>query len=432
MAETAQQTQTSLRTDSVPAAGYFRWVICAILFFAATLNYIDRQVIALLKPTLQTQLHWNEIDYSNIVFAFQVAYAIGYLVVGRVMDWLGTRKGFSLSVLVWSIAAMAHALVSSVLGFSAVRFALGLGEAGNFPGAIKTVAEWFPKKERALATGIFNSGTNIGAIVAPLVIPWLTFRYGWQIAFSATGGLGFVWLILWIAVYRAPEKHPSVSAAELAYIQSDPVEPMAKLKWRELLRYRQLWAVAVGKGLTDPIWYLFLFWLPDFLYREHQVNLSGMFLPLFVIYNAATLGSIVGGWVSSALIRRGATVNRGRKTAMLGCALCVVPIIAASRVTGLWTAVALIGFATASHQGWSANVYTLASDMFPKRAVGSVVGFAGMAGAVGGMVIAKVVGYILQWTGSYMFVFLLAGSAYLLALFIIQLLVPRMEPAQLD
>jgi ACS family hexuronate transporter-like MFS transporter len=431
-------------TDSVLAAqmdgvhqvspvGKLRWVICGLLFFAATVNYIDRQVIGLLKPTLQAELHWNEIDYANIVFYFQVAYAAGLLVVGRVMDWLGTRKGFGLAVFIWSIAAMSHAAARSVFGFSAARFALGLGESGSFPASIKTVAEWFPKKERALATGIFNSGTNVGAIVTPVVVPWLTYTYGWQMAFIATGALGFLWVVLWVWFYRAPEIHSRLSAGELAYIRSDPPDqassPIPMLK---LIKYRQTWAFCVGKFLTDPIWWLYLFWVPDFLHRNHGVNLQGMMLPLLVIYNVATVGSICGGWLSSSLIKHGWNVHSSRKTAMLICALAVVPIVFASRASGLWTAVGLVSLAAAAHQGWSANLFTVASDLFPKRAVGSVVGIGGMAGAVGGMLIAKVVGYVLQWTGSYLPVFIIAGSAYLVALLFIHLLAGTGEPVQLE
>jgi ACS family hexuronate transporter-like MFS transporter len=421
-----------MQPANVTAAGHYRWLICGLLFFAATVNYIDRQVIGLLKPTLQSQFNWNEIDYSNIVFAFTLAYASGLLVVGRVMDWLGTRKGFSLSVFLWSLAAMAHALARSVGGFSAARFALGLGESGSFPASIKTVAEWFPKKERALATGIFNSGTNVGAIVTPLVIPWLVYRYGWQGAFLATGAIGFLWLVLWALFYQAPEKHKRVSSAELAYVRSDPGESVSPIRWASLIGYRQTWAFAIGKFLTDPIWWLYLYWVPDFLHRNHHIDLKGMMLPLVVIYNAATLGSVGGGWLSSHLIRRGWGVNGARKTAMLVCALAVVPIMAASRVTHLWTAVLLISLAAAAHQGWSANIFTLVSDMYPRRAVGSVVGIGGMAGAVGGMVVAKVVGYVLQWTGSYFSVFMIAGSAYLVALLVIQVLAPKLEPAGLE
>jgi ACS family hexuronate transporter-like MFS transporter len=407
-------------------------MMCSLLFFAATVNYIDRQVIGLLKPTLQAAFGWNDIDYSNIIFAFTLAYAAGLMVVGRVMDWLGTRKGFSIAVFVWSLAAMSHALARSIFGFSAARFALGLGESGSFPASIKTVAEWFPKKERALATGIFNSGTNAGAIVAPLVVPWLTITYGWQWAFIATGAIGFLWLVLWIAFYRSPDTHRGVTAAELAYIRSDPAEKTTSIRWDRLLGHRQLWAFAIGKFMTDPIWWLYLFWVPDFLNRNFGVNLLGMMVPLLIIYNACTVGSILGGWLSSSLIGRGWNINASRKTAMLLCALAVVPIVFASSTPNLYVAVLLVSLAAAAHQGWSANLFTIASDMFPRHAIGSVIGFGGMAGAVGGMLLAKIVGYVLQWTGSYVLIFILAGSTYLIALGIIQLLAPKLEPAQLE
>jgi MFS transporter, ACS family, hexuronate transporter len=419
-------------TSAVPAAGRYRWVVCGLLFYAATVNYADRNVIALLKPTLQGQFHWSEIDYSNIIFTFQAAYAVGLLFVGRAIDWLGSRKGFSLCVMVWGAASMCHALARSVLGFSVARFFLGLGESGSFPASIKSIAEWFPKKERALATGIFNSGTNVGAIVAPLVIPWLIFRFSWKGAFVGIGTLDIVWLALWISFYRRPEDHPHVSPAELAYIQSDPIESTTPVRWAKLTLHRQMWAFAIGKFLTDPVWWLYLFWVPDFLYRNYHLPLRGMILPLLVIYNAATAGSVCGGWLSSGLIRRGWSINRGRKTAMLICAIAVVPIVLAAHTTHLWTAVSLVALAAAAHQGWSANIFTLASDMFPRRAVGSVVGIGGMAGAVGGMLIAKTVGYVLEWTGSFLPVFVIAGSAYLVALLVIQLLAPNLEPAPLE
>ena len=416
----------------VAAAGRYRWTICALLFFAATVNYIDRQVIGLLKPTLQAELHWSEIDYADIVFYFQLAYALGLLFVGRAIDWLGTRKGFGLAVFLWSLAAMGHAFVRTVTGFCAARFALGLGESGSFPASIKTVAEWFPKKARALATGIFNSGTNVGAIIVPLVTPWLVSRYGWQGAFVATGAVGFIWLIFWIALYGRPDGHRRVSAVELAYIRSDPAETTTPIRWARLIGYRQSWAFAVGKFLTDPIWWVYLFWIPDFLSKNYGLNLLGMMVPLLVIYNGATIGSISGGWFSSSLMKRGWSVNASRKTAMLVCALAVVPIVFASRTSHLWVAVLLVALAAAAHQGWSANLFTTASDMFPRRAVGSVVGFGGMAGAVGGMFIAKAVGRILEWTGSYLPIFLIAGSAYLIALGLFQILAPRMEPARIE
>jgi MFS transporter, ACS family, hexuronate transporter len=421
----------SVATVSAKRIGYWRWTICALLFFAATINYIDRQVIGILKTTLQNELGWSEIDYSNIVFAFQTAYAAGLLLTGRVMDWLGTRTGFSLAIIFWSIAAIGHAAARSVLEFSIARFALGLGEAGNFPASIKTVAEWFPKKERALATGIFNSGTNIGALVTPLLVPWITFHYGWRWAFISTGALGFLWLAGWLALYRRPEQNPRLSSAELQYIHSDPPETGVQVPWGQLLKHRQTLAFALGKFFTDPIWWVYLFWLPDFLNRNHGLDLKTIGLPLVVVYLVADVGSIGGGWLSSWLIKRGWSINRGRKTAMLVCALCVVPIIFTSKASNLWMAVALVSVAAAAHQGWSANLFTTASDMFPRRAVGSVVGIGGMAGAVGGMLIAKAVGYVLEWTGSYVPIFFLAGSAYLVALAVIHSLVPRLEPVDL-
>jgi ACS family hexuronate transporter-like MFS transporter len=431
--ETAVQTAidpAAIKTAAQQRIGHVRWSICALLFFAATVNYIDRQVIGLLKPTLQGLYHWTEIDYSNIVFAFTTAYAIGLLVVGRIMDWLGVRKGFSLAVIVWSFAAMGHALARSVFGFAAARFALGLGESGGFPASIKAVAEWFPKKERALATGILNAGTNVGAVVAPLVVPWIALAYGWEWAFVVTGALGFVWVIAWRAMYGSPEKHPRITSAELAHIQSDPVERLAQTGWMELLPRRQTWAFAAGKFLTDPIWWVYLYWLPDFLHKNHGLSLTEIGPPVIAIYLLADIGSVGGGWLSSSLIKRQWSVNASRKLAMGLCAVCVTPIVFASGGVSLWTAVLLIGLAAAAHQGWSANLFTLASDMFPQRAVGSVVGIGGMAGAIGGMLIAKVVGYLLEWTGSYLPVFIIAGSAYLVALLVIHLIVPRLEPAR--
>jgi MFS transporter, ACS family, hexuronate transporter len=430
--------------------GWYRWVICLLLFLAATINYVDRQVIGLLKPTLQQEFGWSEIDYADIVFSFQFAYAIGLLLAGRFIDRIGTRIGFAIAVALWSIAAMAHAEAAaygpavaavlatfglvyapSVAGFIAARFALGIGEAGNFPAAIKSVAEWFPVKERAFATGLFNSGTNIGAVVAPLVVPWITVTYGWYWAFVATGAIGFVWIALWLPLFNQPERHPRVSAAELAHIRSDQAPPAARVPLRAILPHRQTWAFAIGKFMTDPIWWLYLFWVPDFLNRNHGLNLLAVGPPLVAIYLIADIGSIGGGWLSSALIKRGWTVNAARKTAMLVSALAVIPIVFASVASSLWVAVLLVALAAAAHQGWSANIFTLASDMFPREAVGTVVGFGGMAGAVGGMLIAKLTGYLLETTGSYLPVFLIAGSAYLTALLIIHLLAPRLEKVRL-
>jgi len=410
-------------------------------------------VIGILKPTLTTEFQWqDERVYAAIVFSFQLAYAIGLLLAGRVMDRVGTRRGFALAVLVWSAAAVAHAaadwlpwlrlptlnldastglslvlLSGTAAGFALARLALGLGEAGNFPAAIKTVAEWFPRKERALATGIFNSGTNVGALVTPLVVPWITLRWGWPWAFVATGLTGFVWVAWWLWLYRAPEEHPRVSAAELAYIRSDREEPGGAIAWSRLLPHRQTLAFAVGKYLTDPIWWLYLFWIPDFLHRNHGLDLRSIGLPLVVIYLVADVGSIGGGWISSALLQRGWGVNAARKAAMLLCALAVVPVMLAARAADLWVAVGLVSLAAAAHQGWSANLFTLTSDMFPRRAVGSVVGIGGMAGAIGGMLIALLVGEILQRTGSYVPVFAIAGSAYLVALVLIHALAPKLE-----
>jgi MFS transporter, ACS family, hexuronate transporter len=409
-----------------------RWLVCALLFFAATVNYMDRQVIGLLKPTLQAELGWTEIGYSNIVLAFTMAYGIGSLVVGKLIDQLGTRIGFALAVLFWSISAMAHAAATSILQFAAARFSLGIGEAGSFPGSIKAVAEWFPKKERAVATGIFNSGTNVGAIVTPLVVPWLTLRFGWRMAFIATGALGFLWIAAWLALYRRPQESKLVSPGELALIHSDAQEPaMGYVPWRSLVTLRQAWAVGLGKFFTDPIWWVYLFWMPDFLSRNLKLDLRGMALPLFVIYSGASVGSIGGGLLSSLLLKKGWSVNASRKTAMFVCALAVTPIMLAARTGNAWFAVCLVALAAGAHQGWSANLYTLASDMFPPGAVASVVGFGTLMGTLGGMGIAKMVGYILQRTGSYVPIFILAGSAYLVALSFVQILSPRLERAEI-
>jgi MFS transporter, ACS family, hexuronate transporter len=414
------------------AGGYFRWVICTLLLFGVTKNYMDRQVLGVLKTTLQHNFGWNEIDYSNLVFAFQAAYAAGMVVVGRLIDRLGTRLGYALAMVFWSLASMGHAIGSSFTSFLIARSALGFGESGVFPASIKSVAEWFPKKERALATGIFNAGSNAGAIVTPLVVPWITIHWGWRWAFIVTGALGFVWLIFWLLLYRKPEEHPRVSATELDYIRSDPQTPTVKIKWAKLLPHRQTWAFVMGKFLIDPIWWFLLFWIPDFLQRSHGLKLMQIGLPIMVIYLLADVGSVAGGWLSSSLIHRGKSVNMARKVTMLVCALSVVPIVFADRVEGLWGAVLLIGLAAAAHQGFSANLFTLASDIFPGQAVGSVVGIGGTAGAIGGMLMAKIVGYVLQWTGSYRVPFFIAGSSYLLALAVIQLLAPKLEPVRVD
>jgi ACS family hexuronate transporter-like MFS transporter len=421
---------TVAATATLPG-GRYRWRICAMLLAATTINYIDRQVLGVLAPFLQETYSWSEIDYGYIVTAFQAAYAIGLLCAGAVIDRLGIRIGYAIAIGIWSLAAMGHALAATVGGFILARFFLGLGEAGNFPAAIKTVAEWFPRRERALATGIFNSGSNVGAIVAPLMVPVVAVAWGWQAAFLVTGVLSAIWLATWLLWFRVPEQQPRLSADELRWIRSDPPEPAVRVPWARIVRYRQAWAFVAAKFMTDPIWWFFLFWLPKFLHQEYGLSLTGLGLPLIAIFVMADIGSIGGGWLAGRFLKRGWSVNRARKAAMLVCALCVVPIVFAARADNLWVAVALIGLATAGHQGWSANVFTLTSDMFPRHAVGSVVGMGGFAGAVGGMMIATFIGFLLQSTGSYVPVFLMAGSAYLLALLVVHLLAPRLAPAQL-
>jgi ACS family hexuronate transporter-like MFS transporter len=410
-------------------AGHFRWLICALLLFGVTKNYMDRNVLGVLNVTLQHQFGWSQVDYSNLVVAFQAAYALGMLLIGRLIDKLGTRLGYALAMAFWSLASMGTALGSSLTGFAVSRFALGFGEAAVFPASIKAVAEWFPKKERALATGIFNAGTNLGAILAALLVPWISARWGWRAAFIGVGGIGCVWLAFWLALYRKPEDEPRLSKAELEYIRSDPQEPSVRIKWARLVPLRQTWAFAAGKFLIDPVWWFYLFWIPGFLQTKHGLPLTDIGVPIMAIYIISDVGSVMGGWLSSLLIKRGNTINSARKTAMLVCAIAVVPVVFAYRLESTWSAVVLIGVAAACHQGFSANLYTIVSDMFPTQAVGSVVGIGGMAGALGGLVIATVVGHVLQWTGSYMIPFLIAGSSYLIALGIIQLLSPKLEPA---
>ena len=420
-------------TDFTERIGRRRWMICGLLFFATTINYIDRMVLGFLAPDLQRSIGWNEEQYGWIVTAFTAAYAIGLLLVGRFMDWLGTRKGFSLSVIIWSLAAMGHALASTAFGFGIARFALGLGESGNFPASIKTVAEWFPKRERALATGIFNAGSNMGPIIVPLTLPWIVSYFGWQGAFISTGALGFIWLVLWLIAYNPPEKDKRITKAELAYIHSDQEPPAEKIPWSKLLPHRQTWVFAIGKFLTDPIWWFYLYWLTKFLDKNYHISMSQVSLPVVIIYVVADLGSVGGGYLSSFFISRGRPTNSARKLAMLVCALLVVPVIYASQTENLWVAVGLIAIAAAAHQGWSANIFTTASDMFPKQAVGSIVGIGGMMGAVGGMIFQSSTGYILQHNNSnYIPVFVVCGCVYLVALVIMHLLLPGMEPAKIE
>jgi ACS family hexuronate transporter-like MFS transporter len=428
------QASASSSTDTPSGgilAGRFRWVICGLLFFGVTKNYMDRQVLGVLKGPLQHEFGWNDIDYGNLVFAFQAAYAMGMIFAGRLIDRLGTRTGYAIAMVFWSIASMAHAIANSLVTFGIARAALGFGEAGVFPASIKCIAEWFPKKERALATGIFNAGTNIGAIITPLVIPWIAVHLGWRWAFLFTGALGFAWLVVWLLLYRKPQEHSYCTSSEREYIQSDSESRSGKIQWAQLLPHKQTWAFATAKFMTDPIWWFYLFWIPDYLQREHGLRLTQIGLPILVIYVISDLGSIGGGWFSSRLIRRGVSVNVARKWAMFFCALCVLPMAAVYRLSGLWPATLLIGLAAAGHQGFSANLFTLPSDLFPSRAVASVVGIGGMAGAIGGMLIAEIVGHVLQWTGSYIVPFFMAASAYLLALLFIHLLSPQLIAARI-
>lgn len=394
---------------------------------------MDRQILGILAPTLQQEIGWSEKQYSDIVTAFQAAYAIGLLGFGRLIDVVGTRHGYSFSIILWSIAAMAHALARTVMGFGVARFALGLGEAGNFPAAVKAVAEWFPRKERALATGLFNSGSNIGAIIAPVAVPWLTVAYGWQASFIVLGATGFVWVGFWYWLYESPERSRLVSAGELAYIRSDPPERTTeKISWRRLIGYRQTWAYIVGMSFSAPIWWFYLYWLPKFLNKQYGLNLMSLGVPLIVIYTMTCVGSIGGGWLSSSLLKRGWSLNAARKTAMLICAICVVPVIFAARASNLWLATLLIGLAASAHQGWSANLFTLVSDLFPRSAVASVVGMGAMFGSVAAMAFAQFAGHILQATGSYWILFVISGSAYLAAFAIMHALVPDMKRVEIE
>jgi ACS family hexuronate transporter-like MFS transporter len=442
--------------------GRYRWVICGMLFAATAINYIDRQILGVLKPTLQLEYGWTETAFANVVFWFQAAYAVGYLGFGKLIDRVGARLGYAAAVVVWTIAHIAHALVTTLGGFIAARLLLGLGEGGNFPAGLKAIAEWFPQRERALATGILTAGSNVGAVVTPLIVPAITVALGWRASFVVTGSLSLVWLIFWMKIYRRPEEHPRVRAAELALINSDrekgelaggraaaaramaagpggltaPRDPAAgpdasPIPWRRLLTLRETWAFILGRFLIDPIWWMFLFWLPDFFAKRYHLDLVDFGPPLAVVYVVSDLGSIAGGWFSSRLIRRGATVNVARKLAMLIAALLVVPVMFAMYAHSLWLAVAIVGLATAGHQGFSANLYTFPSDVFPKQAVATVVGLGGTAGAVGGMLMSKYAGWVLDSIGSYTPIFVVAGTVYLLALAVIHVLSPRMEAVRL-
>ena len=430
-------TETGLNSNAntLPTGtrlGRVRWTVCAMLFVATSINYMDRQVIAILKPTLEHSIGMTEVGYGYIVDAFQIAYAIGLLAAGRLIDKLGTRIGYMLVMATWSLSAMGHALARTVLEFGFARFFLGLGESGNFPAAIKTVAEWFPQSERSLATGIFNSGANVGAILAPAIVPWVTLRYGWHAAFLTTGFFSVLWILWWLRYYRRPTDHATLTSEELRHIYQEAADALGpSIPWRRLLRCRQTWGFSVAKFLTDPIWYFYLFWLPSYFGAKFNLNLSHLGLPLIIVYNVSAVGSIGGGWLPAPFRRMGLSPSYARLAAMLLCACLVVPIYTASGVKSMWIAIALISVAAGAHQGWSANLFTTSSDMFPRSAVGSVVGIGGMAGSAGSALFAFYAGHVLQQTHSYASLFSIAASAYLLALVALNLLAPGLKKVEL-
>lgn len=428
----ASDTANASAEKAIPAVGRYRWLICGLLFFGLVINYVDRQMLGVLKPTLMEEFSWTETQYADIVFYFQAAYAASYLFFGRFVDRVGARWGYAVAFVVWNLAHIAHGFARGLTQFILVRVALGVGEAGVFPSGIKAVAEWFPKRERALATGIFNAGSNIGAIVTPLIVPAITIAYGWEMAFILTGIVSFLWLAAWLLIYRRPRETKALPADELAYIEHDPEEPVgAKIPWLPLLAKRQTWAYALGKFLIDPIWWFFLFWLPGFFVTQYGLDLRTFGPPLVAVYVMSDIGSIWGGWFSSNLMKKGKTANYARKLAMTICAVAVVPVMFAMYIENLWLAVAVVGLATAAHQGFSANLYTLPSDMFPKAAVGSVIGIGGTIGAIGGMLMAKYAGMVLDTLGTYTPIFIVAGSVYLIAVVVIHLLAPKLEPVRI-
>ncbi|HEX9108849.1 MAG TPA: MFS transporter [Longimicrobiales bacterium] len=436
-AEEPPARESALAAEA-PRFGY-RWTICALLFFATTINYIDRQVIGILGPTLRTELHWTTEQFGDVLSWFQLMYGVGFLLAGRLLDRVGVKKGFTVAIVTWSLAAMSHAFARTQMAFSMARGALGLGEAANFPASIKAVAEWFPRKERALATGIFNAGSNVGAIVAPIVVPFIALHFGWRYAFFFTSILVVIWLIVWWRVFYDPERHPRVTRAELAYVRSDRTDEddasdaTGNVPWYKLLAHRQAWGFIIAKSMTDPVWWFYLFWMPTFLDSKYGVTLSALALPLVVAYVAADFGSVFGGWLSGAIIKRGRTVNFGRKLAMAIAALLIVPTMLAPRSGSMWVAVAIVSVALASHQWWSANIFTCASDMFPRKTVASIVGIGGFGGAIIGMAFQRGVGYWLRISdNNYLPIFLYCGLAYVTAWLILQALAPRLEPVHLD
>ena len=431
---------TDTATSGAPAEriGRYRWVVVTLLFAAMVINYVDRQAIGVLKPTLMTEFGWTEGNYADIIFWFQCAYAFTYLLWGRIVDRIGARMGLGVAFLIWQVAFIFHAGIRSLGGAIAARVFLGVGEAGGFPGGIKAVTEWFPKKERAFAVGLFNAGTNIGAIVTPLLVPLIAAQWfgtrenpDWQMAFIILGVAGLIWLPIWFLMYREPRKHSKVSAGELAWIEQDAPDPVAKVGWLTLMGKRQTWAFALGKFIIDPIWWFFLFWLPGFLKDQYGLDLLSFGPPLVAIYLLSDIGSVGGGWLSGRFMKSGMTINKARKLTMLICALLAVPVMFAGNISHLWLAVFIIGVATAAHQGFSANLYALPGDVFPRKAVGSVIGIGGMLGGFGGMVFSKYAGFVLDKVAhSYVPLFVVAGSAYLVALLVVHLLMPKMEPVE--
>ena len=434
--QTEPLTQPAVSETGV---GRFRWAILGILFCATTINYMDRFLLGVLKPTIVQDLHWTDTDYANVVFCFQLAYAIGLITVSRVIDRIGVRAGMAIVVGMCALAAASHSLVSSAMGFCLARFALGFGESGTWPGCVKTIGEWFPAKERALGNGVVNAGSSVGATVTPLVVPLILKVVAWPLTFLFVAALDVVWFCVWLIGYRSPERHPWLKKSELAYIRSDTNPPTGKVSWLQLFRHRQTWAFLLAKGLSDPVWWFFLFWVPGFLAKQYNLagasaaaSASAMALPIMVIYIMASIGSIGGGWFSMRLIGRGWSINAARKTVMLGCALCVLPVFSVSHHIGLWPSVFLIGLAGAAHLGFSANLFTVATDTVPKHAVGSVAGIGGMAAALGAMFNAKLIGFVLDTTHSYAIPFAIASCSYLAALGILHLLLPNLEPMKLE
>jgi ACS family hexuronate transporter-like MFS transporter len=415
-----------------PLTSQYRWYICALLFFATVIAYVDRGVLGYLKDTLQHVIGWDNVQYGYILASFKVAYAIGLVGAGWFTDWLGTRKGLAIAIVLWSVAAMSPGAATSVLTFGFAMFFLGIGEAANFPACIKTVAEWFPKGERALATGLFNSGANIGNVLVPLLVPLLVVAFTWRGAFVAAGATGFIWLACWLLMYDKPENHRSVSAAELAHIQSDPGERLERVPWLRLFPCKETWVFAIAKFLSDPIWWFYTFWLPGYLQETFHLNISQNRWPVMVAFGLSAIGSVGGGYLSGALLKRGRSLNVARKSALLICAVAILPVLYAPFSKNLWVVVGLTGLAMAAHQGWSANLFTVASDLFPKAAVASVVGIGGMVGAIGGALFDVFTGHVLKWTGSYIPVFAICGSSYFVALVIVHLMTPKYTPARLD